>query len=60
MRLDTVAFDLDEFELRLVWRGRIPIEDVAGSNVGKVCVVRELLSDAAMTLEQAERALFVN
>jgi len=55
LRLDTVCFDVDERELRLVWRGAIPVLDARASDVATVYFTNEVVGAPRMGVQEARQ-----
>jgi uncharacterized protein YjbI with pentapeptide repeats len=58
LKLDTVAFDMTEGKLNLVWRGLLDVSEEEAPELNALFLVAEALTAEAMTLEAA-RALYL-
>ncbi len=55
MNLDTVAVDLDQQRLFLVWRGVLDVSDDVASDLSSIYVTKEPLDGPSVSLEQARQ-----
>ncbi len=57
LRLDTVCFDMDALQLRLLWRGNLVVADSAASDIESIQLMSETIDGPRMSLLEARHRL---